>query len=484
MENDNTLHIGSRRELLVDDFLIDRLDNARLVLHHPQPAGTALRFDRPWEGAFSGYCTVMKDGNRVLLCYRGWPAANKENHRDAVTCVATSADGRTFERPDLGLYEVHGTKRNNVILTCDEDMYTHNFAPFIDSRPGVTADEKFKALTRNYGLAFLSERDDVMGLVPFASPDGIRWRRLSDAPIITQGKFDSQNVAFWSEHEQRYVCYLRETAGGDNYATGVRSVARCTSEDFLHWTPPRLMDMGDAPLDQLYTNQTHPYFRAPHIYIALPGRFMPGRQVLSRHEGERFGVHSKPGGKGGYWEDCSDAVLLTSRGGLRYDRTFMEAFIRPGLDRRNWTSRCNYPAQGTLQTGDTEMSLYVTRHNAQDGKYIERLRLRLDGFASLASGYDGGEMITRPLTFQGSRLELNYSTSAAGSIAIEIQSPDGQAVPGFALADSDPLIGDEIARTVTWKGAPNVGDLAARPVRLRFRLKDADLFSLRFHPHP
>jgi hypothetical protein len=476
----DTIEIGSRRELFVDRFLVDRLSaGAELRLGLPRPEGPALRFDRPWEGAFSGFGTVLRAGGRYLLYYRGWP--DSKDHYCATTCVAESRDGLVFERPDLGLFEVCGTRENNVVLTCEEDMYAHNFAPFLDDRPGVPEDVRFKAVARNYGLFFLrrGERQDPMGLFAFASADGYRWRRLSDHPVVTRGKFDSQNIPFWSEHEGCYLCYLRETAGGEDYGRGaVRSIARCRSDDFLNWSEPELCDMGDSPPEELYTNATRPYFRAPHIYIALPGRFMPGRQVLGDGEAESFGVHLNLQGRG-FWHDCSDAVLLTSRGGNSCDRTFMEALVRPGLDRRNWTSRCNYPACGIVQTGPEELSFYVERHNAQDGKFLERQSLRLDGFASLHAGYAGGELVTRPLSFSGSVLEINCATGAAGHIRIEIQAPDGQALPGYSLEDCPHVIGDQIARDVAWKEGTDVSGLAGQPVRLRFELKDADAYSFR-----
>ena len=238
------------------------------------------------------------------------------------------------------------------------------------------------------------------------------------------------------------------------------------------------MQYGDTPPEQLYTNQTLPYFRAPHIYIALPGRLLPNRQVLSDEEGKALGVHDHKGR--GYWLDCSDAVLMTTRGGNRYDRTFMEAFVRPGRDRRNWTSRCNYPGRGLVQTGEDEMSMYISRHNAQDGKYLERMTLRLDGFASLYAGYAGGRTQTKPLTFSGSQLVLNYETSAAGHLRVEIQDEEGAPIPGYMLDECTPLIGDEIERAVTWGDTTAVASLVGRPVRLLFELKDADVYALRF----
>ena len=61
----------------------------------------------------------------------------------------------------------------------------------------------------------------------------------------------------------------------------------------------------------------------------------------------------------------------------------------------------------------------------------------MDRFASIRAGYDGGEVLTRAFTFTGSRLYLNYSTSAPGGIRTEIQDEAGQPLPGFTLADSD-----------------------------------------------
>ena len=463
------LDIGSRLELFVDAYLIEETKgSARLRLHHPQPAGVAFRFDQPWEGPGSGYCTIIKDQDAYRLYFRGW--RDTTDHEVAVTCVAESDDACTFHRPELELYEVDGARKNNVILA--GEMTTHNFAPMLDNRPGVPDDQRYKAMGRNFPKRFSEERGQVCGLIPFASPDGIHWRRLSEEAVITEGAFDSQNVPFWSEHEGCYLCYFRV------FTEGKRAIARARSDDFLHWSDPEEMQFGDTPREQLYTNQTLPYFRAPHLYTAMPGRFWPGRQVLSDEEGEALGIRVIDGKR--RWQDCADAVLLTSRGGGQYDRTFMEAFVRPGLDRHNWTTRCNYPARGIVRTGEDEMSVYIERHAAHQSKYLERLTLRLDGFASLSADYDGGEMQTKPLTFSGSRLVLNHSTSAAGHIRVAIEDESGQPVAGHSLDDCQELIGDEIEREVSWGETTDISALAGRPVRLLFELKDADLYTLQF----
>ncbi len=74
-ETTEALDTGSRLELFVDDYLVDELVGTRLVLHHPRPAEVLLRFDRPWEGAFCAYVTVIHDGDTYRMNYRAKPGA-------------------------------------------------------------------------------------------------------------------------------------------------------------------------------------------------------------------------------------------------------------------------------------------------------------------------------------------------------------------------------------------------------------------------
>jgi len=355
----------------------------------------------------------------------------------------------------LQLYEVDGTLNNNVILANSAPVM-HNFSPFMDTNPTADPDQKFKAIG---GLS---------GLFAYNSPDGIHWRKLQEEPVFTDGVFDSQNVAFWSESEQCYLCYFR------TFSNGYRTVSRTTSHDFINWTDPVEMTYGDTPPEHLYTQQTSPYFRAPHIYVAIGGRFMPGRQVLTEKQAENLDVDP------GYFKDCSDAFFMTTRGGNVYDRTFMEAYIRPGIGFENWVSRSNYPALNVVQTGPEEMSLYVNEDYAQPAAHLRRYSMRLDGFTSVNAPYEGGEVITKPFTFSGNKLEINYSTSAAGEIRFEIQENDGTPVLGYTLEDSQVIIGNEISRIVQWNGNEDLEKLINKTIRLRIYLKDADLYSLRF----
>ena len=452
------MNIASRRELFVDDYLIETMKGTQLRLHQPVPMEIAIPFDLPWEGRYCCYTTVFQDGETYRAYYRGYADLDKQQ----VTCYAESTDGLLWSKPNLGLFEVAGTCDNNVILVppADRDYGpTHNFAPYPDARPGVPDGERLKALAGT-----------GQGLWAYASADGVHWREMQKEPVFTRGDFDSQNVFFWSESEGCYLCYFRRMH------EGCRWICRTTSDDFLNWADPVLMDFGDVPPEHLYTNATTPYFRAPHIYIALPGRFIGGRQVLTDDEAHAFDV-----GEGEGWHDCSDGVFMSSRGGDKYDRRFMEAFVRPGIGLNHWVSRSNYPARGIVSTGPEEISIYVQRDMSQTTAYLQRLALRTDGFVSVNAPYAGGEMVTRPFTFAGRELEMNYATSAAGGLRVEIQDAGGKPVEGFALDNCPEIIGDQVERVVAWTSS-DVGSLAGKPVRLRFVMKDADLYAIRFRP--
>jgi len=464
MKDQEILDIGSRLELFVDRYLVERLNGARMELQRPRPAGPVVNFDEPWEGLFSGCITVVRDGDRYLMFYRGMPEVQSDSHFDC-TCVAISPDGIHWEKPSLGLFEFRGSKDNNIVV-CGMGAASHNFCPFLDPRPDIPEDQRFKGTGGVH----------PDGIFAFASPDGVHWSPMQEEPILTSEDFafDSQNVAFWSEAEGGYVCYFRtfHKAEGAGISLGYRWVSRATSVDFLNWSEWMEMDAGDAPGEHIYTQQTHPYFRAPHIYIALAARFWPGRQVVSDEEAEQIGVHPD------YCHDCSDGVLMTSRGGNRYDREYLESFVRPGLGPNNWISRTNYPALGVVPTGPWEMSLFAHRHYASPSAHAARYTLRTDGFTAVYAPFSGGELVTKPLRFHGGTLVINVATSAAGSVRCEVQDPDGVPMPGHSLDDADEIIGDEIEREVSWRGATDVRSLSGKALRLRFVMKDAELFSI------
>ncbi len=485
------LNIGNRLELLVDQHLIEELSGVEFRLHQPRPAETSIVFDQDWEGNTSGYASLMKTENGFRIYYRGHslpsyaiagtlqPGERIVPEHAETVCVVESRDGVGWSRPKLGLFEFNGSRANNIVWT---GPGAHNFYPFRDLNPDVRPEEAYKAVASFRSASsppplpseadakahydYFQRNDTLPALYLFTSPDGIHWKRAGEAPIITDGAFDSLNLAFWDELRKEYVALYRD------FEHGVRSFKIARSADFRIWTKGEWADFGTAPRFHLYTIGAIPYERAPHIYLGIPRRYLPWRTYFREMDRETPGV--------------SDALLMSSRDGVAWT-LFPEAFINPGPNPRNWSHRANTPLPGFVQISDSEMSMYIERDYTFASNRVERMVLRKDGFVSLRAGYPGGEWTSKPIIFSGSELILNYSTSANGSIRVEIQdAATGLPIPGFVLEDSPLIFGDQVSGSVNWgheKGMTDRAPLRAlqgRAIRLRFVMKDADLYSLQF----
>lgn len=487
-------NIGSKRELFIDDWLIDHMDNTAFKLHSPMPEEVSIEND----SGDIAYVTVFKDDKLYRMYYRGHGSLKL----DQLTCYAESRDGVNWYKPDLGLIEFEGNRQNNIVwdgagtaprspsgvpasaekqkwawslclengreLPPDIARYSpeeqelirgvcafargglpsssHNFTPFVDGNPAAPPEQRYKAVGGTCDA----------GLIGMYSADGINWRAVSDEPIIKKGKFDSQNIVLWNPLRKEYVAFLR-TLLNDKY----RSFSRCTSSDFLHWSEPEQVGLGGVQDEHLYTSAATQYIRAPHLYLAFPRRFVEKNTVMSDYD------------------SISDQIFMTSRdGGKNWNRNFMEAFIRPGVDPKNWTDRNGTVSNGVVITGQNELSLYWVEHLHYPSCRVRRGSLRLDGFASVNAPYQGGGFITRPFTFSGSRLSLNYATSAAGSVQVEIQDGGGRTIEGYGL--NQEMCGDLTDSTVAWEAGSRLDKLIGKTIRLRFVMKDADIYALQF----
>ena len=192
-------------QLFLDDWLIDSLEDVRSVLHSPEPKEIVIRMDRPYEDSTMYDPTVILDGHRYRMWYR-----TNFNQRPFYTGYAESLDGIHWSKPNLGLVEIEGSCDNNVVVAD-----TPNWDIFLDTRPGVAADERIK-MTR-YSVegqrmtpTFAGKGRKAVHLL--ASGDGLTFHEMGAEPILTSdlpNAFDSHTIFFWSEIEQQYLCYFR-----------------------------------------------------------------------------------------------------------------------------------------------------------------------------------------------------------------------------------------------------------------------------------
>jgi len=474
--------IADRRELFVDDFLIDRLHGARRILHRPVAREVSLDRTKPWEGNASGYTTVFQDGDLYRMYYRGthivYSQGKGTTTHPEVVCYAESRDGIQWSRPDLGIVEFEGSKKNNIIW---DGVGSHNFTPFLDTSPNAAPEAKYKAMGRGKSLNPNDKSRFGHGLYIFKSADGIHWKLSRDDAVITEGAFDSQNLAFWDSLRGEYRAYVRDFRDG-------RDIRTCTSKDFIHWTNPVFLTYSPGRMGQLYTNGVIPYYRAPHIFVGFPTRYVDygwaesTKQLPQREYRELVASASQRSGTA-----FTESMFMSGRDGLHFE-VWPESFVRPGPQRPgSWFYGDKYQNWGIVETKSNlpgaakELSFYLSEAGRQeDGNRLWRYTLRIDGFVSVSAPLSGGECLTKALRFEGNRLGINFSTSAAGTVRVEIQDDYGRPIPGFTLEECDLQYGDELDRTISWKKSRDVSKLAAKPVRLRFELRDADLYSFRF----
>lgn len=479
------VQIGSRLELLVDESLMEaKSGDLALRLHHPVRREVVFRTDAPWEGNASAYQSIFKDGPIYRMYYHGLhyrhsgpPAQAREDHPQ-VMCYAESEDGLNWRRPELGLHEFNGSRANNIIMTQQtaEEVGADpaHAVVLLDANPDCPADERYK-------MAVVGSKP--FGIYLMGSGDGVNFRLLSTEPIFTDGALDSQNLLFWDPVRAEYREYHRD------FRDGCRDIRTSTSRDPLHFSDFEWLSYPGAPRQQLYTNQVQPYYRAPHIFMGFPMRYndlgwsnavldLPGTDERMA----RAAVHPR------YGTVVTDAVFMSSRDGVSFQR-WSEAFIRPGpRSRGSWVYGDNFVFWGMLETPSgtadcpPELSLYATEDYWEGiGTAVRRYTLRLDGFVSAHTDFGGGQFVTKPLVFDGGSLALNLETGGAAGVQVEVQEADGTVIEGYALEDCPVIRGDTLRHIVLWNG--NGGDLrrlAGRPVRLRFRMQDADLYAFQF----
>lgn len=463
--------IGSRRELFVDEALIARREGAELRLHQPIPREIVLVHDAPWEGSGTSYHTIFRDGPILRMYYIAGELTNEDGtkmaSRPLFACYAESRDGIHWDKPVLGLFEFEGSKANNIVWSAPQ---LDNFTPFKDPNPDCPPDELYKSVSAGPG-----------GLFALKSSDAIHWSRLIDRPILTKGAFDTQNNAFWDPVRKHYWCYIRD------FHDGVRDIRVATSPNFRDWTEPEPIAFVEAPEEALYTNQVRPYDRAPHIFLGFPARYVerpwsPSFDALPDVEHRKNRMRFAPR----FGTALTDGQFMTSRDGRTF-RRWDETFLRPGPERRdNWVYGDGYVGLGLIELpaedpdAPPELSLYAPENHWKREERLRRHTIRIDGFASLHARRAPGEVVTKPIVVAGGELTLNFSTSAAGSVRVELQEADGTPIPGFALDDCDELFGDSLDRAATWKGRADVSRIAGRPIRLRLVLSDADVYSFQF----
>ena len=489
-EAEETMDIGSQRQVLWDDYIIDT-DGTTAVLsvNHPQVADTPIfTFDAPWEGDSCDYFSIIsipqEDGSTLYrMYYNGWKVDEVEQSGTSAIkiCAIESTDGINWYRPNYGLHSYEGEDNTNIVMMTPEGF--DNFFVFIDQNPDCPPEQKYKAVSEYLGS------DDYAALYGYTSPDGLNWTKGVRLASTAEGTFDSVNTCFYNELDGKYYLYFRGFHDSDGDGTAETRDIRFKSADSFDMLESSQMQMLEYEDDYdfaLYTNNAMPYFRAPQTIMALPARYndhgttwTPNYDALpdAEERAQRYETNQR------YATVTTDAILMISHNGLTFSR-FAEAFATAGPEHSgNWLYGDCYFAYGMIQTPaefpdqDDVLSLY-----SFEGKFsgeparLYRWTIRMDGFASYKADYEGKTLLTKPLVFDGDEMYINFRTSGAGSIVIRVLDENGQEIEGFHTCE---LFGDSTDRLVTFEGG-EISELKGQTVRLEFEMRDAEIYSFIF----
>lgn len=457
------INIGSRKQLFVDDYLIESVSNTKRVMNQAEKAdgNPVLRPDKPWEGSEVWVSAVIFEEREQL--FRMWYSAQ------GVHCLATSKDGVHWDKPVLGQVEYEGSKENNILPPAQ--FKTYFFKDLHEPDPA----KRYKGLERRGSMSTTMQFD------LYYSPDGFQWTPYPKNPVIDtsprRGRWGPTEFMGWDPIRQVYAVHMENCLHRWSPA-GKRLIGRAESPDMIHWSEAETIivpDDQDPPDLDFYTMHAITY---EGLYLGLLWNF---RTIRTRIVPQ----------------------IVFSRDGIHYNRDYREPFIARGAkgmfdaatvysiqpivhgDRiLVYYSGGNYRASETLQAVGDKAIYAVGLATTPRDRFVS-----FDGarWSDEAARKPYSQVLTRSFTFSGSHLHLNLqATLQAGAgvgpceMRVEILEPTYHVISGFGFDDCDSLTSGGLDQVVSWKGRSDLSELVGRPIKLRFYFKNASLYAFQF----
>jgi hypothetical protein len=432
------IHVGREKQLFVDDWVIESATGLKRTLqpvtkHEGNPLIVA---DKPWEGkSVLLYGAVIRDPDtgKFRMWYLAW---GKHVGQPSFICYAESDDGLNWTKTNLGLHEFQGSKENNIVI------------PDVVSNTTVIYDPRDADPSRRYKAVIRTG-----GTCGFTSPDGYRW--TNHGPIISQC-YDSTTV-HWDPFGEKWIASVKI------FRDGKRARGYAESNDFFNWSDTYFMatvDEGDGANDEMYAMIVFPY---ENLYLGLLRVY----DTIT---------------------DIVDIELATSRNAKHWEREIRTPFIPTSSLKGDWDYGNNSPSTDPpIRVGDQLWFYYSGRSTTHDEEpntgAIGLGTLRVDGFVSMDAGEETGVLTTKPLRLVGEALYVN-ADAEGGEIRAEILDEDGQAFAPCLLANCQPIVENSVRYRLRWGDETDLSNLRERDVRLRFHLKNAEIYSFWTEQNP
>lgn len=452
---------------------IDMPGGVRIATRRAQKSGPVISAEGDEILLMGG--TLIHEEGRYRLWYECWPkeqigAPGKGMGNHNFLRYAESEDGVTWRKPKLGLVERNGNRENNIVFGAQltQGHGFHGGCVFRD--PSAPPAERYKA----FHLGQLSEaefeeyRRKRPGEVdPFAdarkpyalfgavSPDGLSWRHMPET-LVAQNS-DTHNCCAYDAAEGKYVAYVRA------HLLARRTIGRMETPDFRRFPLPELVfwpDAGMAPHDLWYANGKTMMPGTTEYHVMFPTRWSLPLDCFQFH------MAASPDGR--VWNLTPEGPVCEPGGVGSWDANI----VWPGIG----LAELPGGRTGLLYAGSPLPHKHPRRPPLGELGWAWWPRERLVALEAPGEG----SFALWPLKVKGRRVRLNCRVRAAGHIRVEAVGPQREALPGRGFAECDAVTGDGCDLPVTWRGEADLGHAEGAPVTLRFRMRGAELYSVRF----
>jgi hypothetical protein len=501
------LHIGTEKQLFLDNFILDRFERVERVFPKPDRPEQPIidPMELPWErnapkGYFSHWAFVVAalhdpdDGKFKLWYIRDF----EEVYDKRMLCYAETTAPLHWEKPlSEKCVPFNEHKATNIVQL--------NSGEHIALALNCDQSDKSRKYLMNLRNSFL------------VSPDGLQWRSVSEGTPYRKHHYQRP---IWDESIQKWISYSQYSHHW-NILHRKRQIGRQESADFINWSPKRVVVSVDfdpnLPPNLEFHDMSVRKIGGQYIGIAteflaegipsvhdFSGRHIPeydGDCTYNHWEQAyaHFGLYASRDGI--HWRRVGDPGPWAAHGAPgHYDYGFFADSVAGQLvhdgktyvihDTRPQKQRLSKRKPNALKTAE------FLQHERNQAALVDalgtypRLRsnaitaliLREDGWAELKPTYEQGSVFTRQFVFEGDTLKVN-AEAYGGYLKVEALDPQFKPYEGFSAAECDAVCSDnpkQIWHTVRWRGNPDVRALWNKPVRLRFHLHQASLYAFQF----
>ena len=456
------------RQLFIDDYSIQDLQGLHQTMHQPVKKGAVIRPNWP-EGETSLQTRSAPFWDPLARVFKMWLI-------DKMCRVSTDGLHWTLWQPD-------SQSTGEVI-----------FDP-IDPDPA----RRYKSFNpRNLSY----------------SSDGLNWSRTTRTRTVRVNGEDrtiTAGVTIQSSDEWNFSLdvderlYIATVKQGGPYG---RSVYLATSRNYNDWSEPELIfhaddldqELGRQNIEDRFADESiHPppwndpsvynvdaynmgLFRYESVYIGTPALFHAVGPVPNYPNTVGFHLVQLMVSRNlRNWERVGDRkpFIGPSRvGSGAYDLTQLigpsNALVR-GDELWFYYTGIKYRGFNYVGTFPTGQYLPLPGRDTDTGAICLAV-LRRDGFVSLDATDGEGQILTKPLLWRGSSLWVN-ADAREGEVAVEVLDENGDPLENWSRSVVVPVTEGGVRQAVNWNSAGNLENLKGQLVRLRFYLRDAELYA-------